>query len=219
MHRTITNKILKLCYIPDCDKPARHVGLCNTHHSRLWRCGSATANVRAHRRHGLRNTPEYGIWKNMKVRCYNKNFKDYIYYGGRGIGVCDGWRNDFAAFYQDIGPRPSDNHILDRENSDGHYSCGKCSECIRNGWPMNVRWVTATISAVNRRKQPSASGLRGVYLQTYGKYRWGVMIGINHQLYWFGKYPSKEEAAWIYDYVMVQLYGKEAKQNLNAIII
>ena len=33
------------------------------------------------------------IWKDIKRRCYNQNFKQYKDYGGRGISVCDEWIN------------------------------------------------------------------------------------------------------------------------------
>lgn len=49
--------------------------------------------------HGLRNHPLYIIWHNMKERCYNKNFLGYKNYGGRGITVCDEWKNNFQIFY------------------------------------------------------------------------------------------------------------------------
>lgn len=67
----------------------------------------------------------------MKNRCYNSKYRAYRRYGGRGIAVCDKWRDDFAAFLADVGLRPSPKHSLDRHpNNDGHYE------------PGNVRWAT-----------------------------------------------------------------------------
>jgi hypothetical protein len=57
-------------------------------------------------RHGLRHTPLYEIWKSMKQRCHNPKNKDFKHYGGRGITVCDRWRNSFMAFREDINRRP-----------------------------------------------------------------------------------------------------------------
>ncbi len=48
--------------------------------------------------HTLKNTPEYRSWSALKNRCYNKNNEYYKYYGGRGIPVCDRWKNSFISF-------------------------------------------------------------------------------------------------------------------------
>lgn len=84
-------------------------------------------------------TPEYRAWINMKSRCYNKSNVSYKYYGGRGIRVCSIWRDNFVAFFADLGPKPSQDHYLDRINPSGHYE------------PGNVRWVDARTNARNRR--------------------------------------------------------------------
>lgn len=81
---------------------------------------------------------EYRAWAGMKVRCLNPNFKDWHLYGGRGIRVCDKWRDSFESFYGDVGPRPSAVHSLDRyPNGDGNYE------------PGNVRWATRKQQARN----------------------------------------------------------------------
>lgn len=50
------------------------------------------------RTHGGTYTRLYGIWKGMKQRCYIKSSAEYKNYGGRGIKICDEWKNDFAKF-------------------------------------------------------------------------------------------------------------------------
>jgi len=89
-------------------------------------------------KHGMSGSPEFGIWTDMQTRCYNPNFKDFKYYGGRGITVCELWLNSFEAFYGDLGPRPSLRHSIDRKDSDGHYA------------PDNCRWATAEEQANNK---------------------------------------------------------------------
>src|SRR3990167_4630415 len=64
--------------------------------------------------HGRSGTPEHLCWKRIMNRCYNKNCRDYASYGGRGITVCERWRNSFADFLADMGKSPSAKHSIDR---------------------------------------------------------------------------------------------------------
>ncbi len=70
--------------------------------------------------------PEYNIWNRMISRCHNANDKSYRNYGGRGIFVCDRWRNSFSYFIQDMGIRPSDNLSIERINNSLGYSTDNC---------------------------------------------------------------------------------------------
>lgn len=76
--------------------------------------------------HGLQGSPEYKIWKGIRKRCYGKNQTGYENYGGRGITMCDRWKSSFKAFFEDMGPRPSANHSIERTNNDGNYEPGNC---------------------------------------------------------------------------------------------
>jgi hypothetical protein len=85
-------------------------------------------------------TPEYRAWRRAKNHCYNPEDRDFHLYGGRGISMHQTWLNDFAAFYEHIGPRPSKHHSLDRyPNMNGDYE------------PGNVRWATRYQQGRNRR--------------------------------------------------------------------
>lgn len=84
-------------------------------------------------------TSEYRIWCGIQQRCYNPNHHAFNWYGGRGIGVCDRWREDFNHFIEDMGARPSADHSLDRIDPNGHYS------------PDNCRWATDLEQGRNKR--------------------------------------------------------------------
>ena len=68
----------------------------------------------------------------MIQRCYNPTHRSYCYYGGRGIKVCKRWRvgengvHPFILFQQDMGPKPTPKHSVDRRNNDGPYSPDNC---------------------------------------------------------------------------------------------
>lgn len=90
--------------------------------------------------HGLSHkVPEYAIWTGIKKRCYNTKAQNYRFYGGRGISVCERWKDSFVAFYEDMGPRPSSEHTIERVDVDGNYC------------PENCVWLEAHLQAANRR--------------------------------------------------------------------
>lgn len=76
-------------------------------------------------RHGKAYTPTWRSWQSMLTRCFNPKIKNFEYWGGRGITVCDRWKT-FENFLADMGERP-DGMTLDRyPNNDGHYEPGNC---------------------------------------------------------------------------------------------
>jgi len=93
--------------------------------------------------HGLakrnRVCPELYIRNTMIQRCTNKNNIQYPEYGGRGIVVCDRWLESFENFFNDMGPRPSKHHSIERLDNNGNYEPGNCAWATRLTQNRNKR--------------------------------------------------------------------------------
>lgn len=93
---------------------------------------------------GAKKHPIYLVWRSMRSRCENPNVKAYPNYGGRGISVCDRWRigedgkSGFECFLEDMGPKPSPKHSVERVRNNLPYS------------PSNCMWATKSAQARNR---------------------------------------------------------------------
>lgn len=99
--------------------------------------------------HGMSNRQEYRSWEAMIRRCSSPIARGYHNYGGRGIKVCSRWVNSFSHFFEDMGP--SGGLSIDRIDTNGHYSCGKCEECKSMSWGANCKWSTPDEQVNNRR--------------------------------------------------------------------
>lgn len=154
--------------------------------------------------HGL-GKPKYyyKLWLHIKDRCLNPNNKNFKDYGGRGITICDEWRNNFKTFYDYIlgklGPRPSEKHSLDRQDNAKGYS------------PENVRWATTGWQTFNRRFELPKSGTRGIIIEN-NKYK--VKISNQGKQLTIGIFDTKEAAIEAYKKAALEIYGTTVTEHL-----
>lgn len=90
-------------------------------------------------KHNQKNTKLYKVWVGMRARCRNKTDRLYKYYGGRGISVCDLWKEYLPFMVWAYSNGYSENLEIDRIDNDGNYS------------PENCRIVTSKINNNNKR--------------------------------------------------------------------
>jgi hypothetical protein len=109
-------------------------------HQRNKSCGcrKGEGNIGIKSLSGL-NKSEFNSWWSMKNRCYDPNHKNYKHYGGRGIRVCEEWNENFSAFLNDMGKKPTSNHTIERVEIDKGY------------YKENCKWATKMEQARNKR--------------------------------------------------------------------
>lgn len=125
-------------------------------------CLKSESTVQRCRTHGLSDTGTHKSWLAMRRRCYDINYVSYPNYGGRGIKVCDRWKDDFEAFYTDMGDRP-DGCSLDRIDVNGNYT------------PENCKWSTRSEQQTNKQET--------LHIEWRGQKRsameWSKLLGIH----------------------------------------
>lgn len=141
----------------------------NLKRDRIHSCGCFRREFSAtqHRTHGQagkgRRSPEYTVWALMIQRCEDVNVLCYPRYGGRGITVCQRWRDSFEDFLADMGPRPA-GLTIERVDNDKGYEPGNCvwatpmeqAQNTRNVQHVMVLGEDLSVSAAARRLQVPA---------------------------------------------------------------
>lgn len=110
-------------------------------HTKSCGCLISEKFVGSSKTHGLSKHEFYKIWSDMMTRCFSDKCKSFKNYGGRGISVCEEWK-DIAKFIKYIEDNLGDmpyKYTLDRIDNDGNYE------------PGNIRWASYKTQINNRR--------------------------------------------------------------------
>lgn len=140
---------------------------------------------------GKDRTSEYNAWGAMIQRCCNPSNRRYKRYGGRGITICDRWKDSYENFYSDMGAKPSPDMSLDRINNNGNYE------------PSNCRWATITQQNRNlsRNRHIEHNGVTMVLAE------WSRKLNVSQGVIntWMKKGKDME---WIINYIQTRKINK-----------
>jgi hypothetical protein len=154
---------MRYCSVDGCTRKHQAKGYCHTH----WQTF-------------VRNTPEYNSWRGMKNRCYTTSSISYKDYGGRGIIVCERWRNSFKNFLEDMGYKPTRKHSIERVDVNGNYE------------PSNCRWATAHEQAANMSYR-KPDDVPGVFYHTV-HHNWIARLKVKGKMVLDKEYKNKDDA-------------------------
>ena len=110
----------------------------------------------------------YWIWQDMKKRCYNPNCKCFKWYGGKGVQVCEDWKNSYPKFKDwALLNGYTDKLTLDRIDNNKNYE------------PLNCQWITQSENSKKMQKQKECIILIEYNGETHGLAEWSLLTGIN----------------------------------------
>jgi hypothetical protein len=192
---TIDQKAMWQCECECGNKPIIVAASLRSGHTKSCGCYKLEAAAIANTTHGLsgKKTRLYEIWIGMKARCFRKSHRAYKYYGGRGITVCQEWKDDFKAFYDWAFINGYEEDLsLDRIDVNGNYE------------PNNCKW--ATFLEQSRNKQNSS------FIEINGEYKtiaeWSEISGVKP-----GTFHSRIARGWEGEELLTP--AKKTKWNIR----
>lgn len=132
-------------------------------HTKSCGCLGVIARRECNTTHGKSGSKAYRAWSAIKSRCTNKNVKEYVYYGARGITYDPRWEN-FENFLEDMGEPTTPDLEIDRTDNGGIYTKENC------------RWTTKTENLRNKRTNRVITFAGKTQLLT----DWAREVGITH---------------------------------------
>ena len=133
-------------------------------------CLNKEKTIERNTKHSLRHTRIYRIWLLMKNRCFNSKYHLFKNYGGRGITICNEWKNDFKSFYDWSMNNGYDEHLtIDRIDVNGNYE------------PSNCRWATKL------QQQRNTTRLRKITYknETHCISEWAELLGLKYNTLYY----------------------------------
>ena len=173
------------CIECDCEFETQISTVKHKGYARCRLCSNKANSIR----HGYSRTKLYQVYQSLKSRCTDINKINYKDYGGRGIKICDEWKNDFLIFRTwALENGYKEGLSIDRIDNDGNYE------------PINCRWVTKEIQTRNTRliHKRNKSGYRGVSTNKQLN-KWNCFIRVNNKSIYLGVYKCRLEEAYTYD--------------------
>lgn len=157
IHRTENDKSGNACWECQCvcgNITIVPTGSLKSGHTKSCGCFMKESHAKRKFIHGMSDTSEYSVWEGIIQRCTNPNNQAFKDYGGRNIGVCSKWKNDFMAFFNDMGKKPSPKLTIERVDNNKGYFPENCvwasrknqSNNRRNNWAITFNGITLNIT-------------------------------------------------------------------------
>lgn len=180
---------------------ARANDLC-TSQKKSCGCHKRNSSRERMRTHGGSRLPEFRTWIGIRLRCHDPRQPGYPKYGGSGIKVCRRWRDSFRAFLDDMGPKPTPRHSIDRIDSQKGYVPGNCRWATRQEQSDNRRttvWLTFSGERLTLREWSIRTGLNQKTIYDRLRRGWTIQDALSKPAAW-GAGPSRSTNCGLPEY-------------------